>query len=94
VNDERAPCSLSTMSTPPGCRLQLRQCEKACRARQALSQMLISQHYPERAMGLEPATSGLGRRPVHGRTTPNGTALERVTASTPSQENGESGLED
>jgi len=44
-------------------------------------------------MGLEPTTSNLGRRPVYGPTMLNSTGLERVTASTPPQENGQSGSE-
>ena len=47
----------------------------------------------ERATGLEPATSSLGRRPVHGPPPRYGTAFQRVTSSTPRLRNGQSGPE-
>jgi hypothetical protein len=44
-------------------------------------------------MGLEPTTSSLGRRPVYGIGMRNSAVLERVAASAPGVENGESGSE-
>ena len=45
--------------------------------------MAIQKFLKERAMGLEPTTSSLGRRPVYGLDARNRTVLERVTSTTP-----------
>ena len=57
------------------------------------SNLRIHSHLRERATGLEPATSSLGRRPVYGPLPRYGTVLQRVTTSTPRPRNGRSGPE-